>query len=204
MRRSQAGTPVRKYGVDYALSAAWIGATPYWLAAKFAEPEIMRLLADAKADTRRAMPDGTTPLMATLMGSVGQGDRRERFQTEVQMAVAAPLDAEATVTAATLAIELGADLNATTGTGDTALHLAATRALNPGHQASGGRRRRARHQEQTRADAARGGRRPPRSRRFRRRHGRRRCRPDESDRGVAPRPWGQRVIVSFARRGGPL
>ena len=28
--------------------------------------------------------------MATLMGSVGQGDRRERFQTEVQMAVAAP------------------------------------------------------------------------------------------------------------------
>jgi uncharacterized protein len=126
-----AGTPVRKYGVDYALSAAWIGATPFWLAAKFAEPEIMRLLADAKADTRRAIPNGTTPLMATLMGSAGQGDRRERFQTEVQMAVAAPIDAEATLTAVTLAIELGADLNATTGTGDTALHLAATRALTP-------------------------------------------------------------------------
>ena len=55
----KAGTPVRKYGVDYALSAAWIGATPYWLAAKFAEPEIMRLLAEGRADTRRAMPDGT-------------------------------------------------------------------------------------------------------------------------------------------------
>ena len=127
----EAGTPVRKYGVDYALSAAWIGATPYWLAAKFAESEIMRLLAEAKVDTRRAIANGTTPLMATLMGSAGQGDRRERFQTEVQMAVAAPLDAEATLAAATLAIELGADLDATTSTGDTALHLAATRALTP-------------------------------------------------------------------------
>jgi len=126
----KAGTPVRKYGVDYALSAAWIGATPYWLAAKFAEPEIMRLLGEARADTRRAMPDGTTPLMATLMGSIGQGDRRERFQTEVQMAIAAPLEAEATIKAAATAIELGADLNATTKSGDTALHLAATRGVN--------------------------------------------------------------------------
>jgi ankyrin repeat protein len=127
----KAGTPVRKYGVDYALSAAWIGATPYWLAAKFAEPEIMRLLAESRADTRRAMPDGTTPLMAALMAGVGQGDRRERFQTEVQTAVAAPQDAEATMKTVTSAIALGAELNATTTAGDTALHLAATRGLNP-------------------------------------------------------------------------
>jgi ankyrin repeat protein len=125
-----AGTPVRKYGVDYALSAAWIGSTPYWLASKFAEPEIMRLLARSGADTRRAIPDGTTPLMATLTGSIGLGDRRERFQTEAQTAVAAPLEVEATVKAATAAIELGSDLNATTKAGDTALHLAATRGVN--------------------------------------------------------------------------
>ena len=129
--RLEAGTPVRKYGVDYALSAAWIGATPYWLAAKFAEPEIMRLLAESGADTRRAMPDGTTPLMAALTGSIGVGDRRERFQTEAQAAVAAPREAEATLKAATAAIELGADLDATTKSGDTALHLAATRGANP-------------------------------------------------------------------------
>jgi ankyrin repeat protein len=121
---------VRKYGVDYALSAAWIGSTPYWLAAKFAEPEIMRVLAQGGADTRRAMPDGTTPLMATMMGSIGLGDRRERFQTEAQTAVAAPLEAEATVKAATAAIALGSDLDATTKAGDTALHLAATRGAN--------------------------------------------------------------------------
>ena len=129
--RLEAGTPVRKYGVDYALSAAWIGATPYWLAAKFGEPEIMRVLAEAKADTRRAIPDGTTPLMATLMGSLGLGDRRERFQTEVQVAAAAPTQEAVTVKAATLALELGADVNATNNTGDTALHVAVARGVIP-------------------------------------------------------------------------
>lgn len=126
-----AGTPVRKYGVDYALSAAWIGATPYWLAAKFAESEIMRSLAAAKADTRRPIPDGTTPLMATLMSTPAQGDRRERFRTEVQMAAAAPTQDAETLAAATTAMELGADVRAASNTGDTALHLAATRGALP-------------------------------------------------------------------------
>jgi ankyrin repeat protein len=125
--RLESGTPVRKYGVDYALSAAWIGATPYWLAAKFAETEIMRLLAEARADTRRTLPDGTTPLMAALMDGQGQGDRRERFQTEAQVAAGAPTQEAATVGAVTLALELGANVGATTTNGDTALHLAATR-----------------------------------------------------------------------------
>lgn len=126
-----AGTPVRKYGVDYALNAAWIGATPYWLAAKFAESEIMRSLAAAKADTRRPIPDGTTPLMATLMRSPAQGDRRERFRTEVQMAAAAPTQDAETLAAATTAMELGADVRAASHTGDTALHMAATRGALP-------------------------------------------------------------------------
>jgi ankyrin repeat protein len=129
--RLQSGTPVRKYGVDYALSAAWIGATPYWLAAKFAEPEIMRLLAEVKANTRLPISDGTTPLMAALMDGQGQGDRRERFQTEVQVAAAAPMQEAATVKAVSLALELGADVDAATATGDTALHLAATRGQLP-------------------------------------------------------------------------
>lgn len=126
------GTPVRKYGVDYALSAAWIGATPYWLAAKFAEPEIMRRLAEAHADTRSAIADGTTPLIAALTGPppLSQGDRRDRFQTELQMAIHAPIEADDTVKAVTAAIELGADINATNRSGDTALHVAATRGLD--------------------------------------------------------------------------
>jgi ankyrin len=127
----EAGTPVRKYGVDYALSAAWIGATPYWLAAKFAEPEIMRALAAAKANTSQALGDGTTPLMVSLVGGVAQGDRRERFQTEVQVAAAAPTQEAETIAVATTALELGANVNAANGVGDTALHTAAARGLLP-------------------------------------------------------------------------
>jgi ankyrin repeat protein len=126
-----AGTPVRKYGLDYALSAAWIGATPYWLAAKFAEPEIMRALAAAHADTRAAIKDGTTPLMAALMTPQGTADRRERFQTEAQIAAAtAAADDKPTYELVALALKLGVDVNATTATGDTALHMAAGRGLS--------------------------------------------------------------------------
>ena len=80
-------TPFRRLSpLDLSFHPAWIGATPYWLAAKFAELDIMRVLAAARADTRSGIEDGTTPLMATLMAGQGQGDRRECFQTEVQIA----------------------------------------------------------------------------------------------------------------------
>ena len=74
-------------GVRAALAGA--STTPYWLAAKFAEPEIMRALAAAHADTRLTIKDGTTPLMAALMTPQGPADRRERFKTEAQIAAAA-------------------------------------------------------------------------------------------------------------------
>jgi hypothetical protein len=45
------GTPVRKYSnQEYEFNVAWKGATPFWLAAKFAEVEIMRALAAKGAD----------------------------------------------------------------------------------------------------------------------------------------------------------
>lgn len=125
--RLTAGTPVRKYGVDYALSSVWIGATPYWLAAKFAEHDIMKALAAAGADTRLPLHDGTTPLMAALQAGQGQGDRRDRFQTDAQIAAAAREETTLTPATALLAIELGADVNAANRGGDTALHVAAAR-----------------------------------------------------------------------------
>ena len=65
------GTPVRRNSQDFELPKTLIGATPYALAAKFLEPEIMRALAAATADTRRPMTDGATPLMAAAgMGIV--------------------------------------------------------------------------------------------------------------------------------------
>ncbi|MEE2637880.1 MAG: ankyrin repeat domain-containing protein, partial [Acidobacteriota bacterium] len=58
------GTPVRRWSHDFALMERWVGATPYWLAAKFLEPEMMQLLAASGANTQLASRDGTTPLMA--------------------------------------------------------------------------------------------------------------------------------------------
>jgi ankyrin repeat protein len=124
------GTAVRKYSEDFAFSSAWVGATPYWLASRFAEPAIMRTLATAGADTRLASADGTTPLMTALMTPLGQGDRRDRFQTEAEIAQKpAGEDAAVALRTVRLALELGADVNGVTETGDTAMHLAAARSL---------------------------------------------------------------------------
>src|SRR5207244_3348887 len=50
------GTPVRKYSQDYEFNAEWKGATPFWLAAKFAEIDIMRALAAGGADPNKYSP----------------------------------------------------------------------------------------------------------------------------------------------------
>ena len=75
--RMTKGTPVRRNSEDFELPATLIGATPYFLAAKFVEADIMRALAAGGADTRLSMKSGETPLMAAAgMGASPQTDRR--------------------------------------------------------------------------------------------------------------------------------
>ena len=73
------GMPVRRTSQDFELPKTLIGATPYLLAAKFLEADIMRALAAGGADTRLPMNDGATPLLAAAgMGIVApaQDERR--------------------------------------------------------------------------------------------------------------------------------
>jgi ankyrin repeat protein len=120
--RMTKGTPVRRNSEDFELPATLIGATPYFLAAKFLEPGIMRALASGGADTRLAMKSGETPLMAAAgMGASAQTDRRGlsvldggRIEDESRVA-----DCVAG------AIAHGADVNAVNQSGDTAVHAAA-------------------------------------------------------------------------------
>ena len=63
-RRLTKGTPVWRDNVELHLRDELAGATPFFLAAKFIEVEMMRALAAAGADTNVALNDGTTPLMA--------------------------------------------------------------------------------------------------------------------------------------------
>jgi ankyrin repeat protein len=81
----------------------------------------MRDLASAGADTRLATTNGTTPLMAAIAP-----DRRSLALRGVRTRKAASPALEAVE----LALQLGADLNATNGDGDTALHFAAVKGSN--------------------------------------------------------------------------
>lgn len=115
------GTPVRRFEYDLVLPQSLAGATPFLVAAHFAEADIMRDLASAGADTKLATRNGTTPLMAAIVP-----DRRSLALRGIRTRKGSnPLNE-----AVQLALQLGGDVNATNDNGDTALHIAASKGAN--------------------------------------------------------------------------
>ena len=109
------GTPIRRSNTDFNLPNPLIGATPYLLAAKFAEAEIMRTLAAGGADVKATLPNGSTALML----AAGLGSARNRRAVpivEPESHILKGIEA---------AVGSGADVNEVNAAGDTALHLAA-------------------------------------------------------------------------------
>jgi ankyrin repeat protein len=91
-----------------------IGGTPFLLAARTADAEYMRLLAELGADPRRANADGTTPLLvAAGIGTYAPG---EDPGTEPEV-----------LEAVKVALSLGNDINAVDRNGDTVMHGAASK-----------------------------------------------------------------------------
>lgn len=113
----------------WVLPSYFVGGTPYLLAAKFAEVEIMRILHAHGADPYLAAKDGTTPLMmaAGARWSNREYDRRNRA-VPIELAQAMQADERPNLAAAALALELGSDVNAQNEAGETALHAAAYKA----------------------------------------------------------------------------
>jgi ankyrin repeat protein len=118
------GTPVRRLSQDFELPRTLIGATPYLLAAKHLEVNMMLVLAAAAdADLRLGMQDGTTPLMAAAgIGVDPNADRRGLTVFDGGK----PADEGLVVETVTAALNLGGDINAVNRGGDTALHGAAS------------------------------------------------------------------------------
>ena len=97
------GSPGRRNSPDYVLEHDVVGATPFWLAAHFAEPAIMQALADHGAELQMVMEDGTTPLMAAVAA---------RRRTEPGLAANPAEDERLVLEAARTAMDAGVDVNA--------------------------------------------------------------------------------------------
>jgi ankyrin repeat protein len=121
------GTPVRRNSQDFELPKTLIGATPFALAAKFLEPDMMRALAAGGADTRR-LKDGATPLLAAAgMGLVAPAQDEKRGTDRRGLAIldGGIVEPESRVLeTVTTALSLGNDLEAVNASGETALHIA--------------------------------------------------------------------------------
>jgi ankyrin repeat protein len=121
-------TPSRRASADWSISPALIGATPFWLAARFSQPGVMRLLLERGADpffvhevhyvtaAGSYGAAGTDERTTTLMAAVGMGGRRMRAFVRAD-----PAELEAlTLEAVQLVVALGVDINATDLQGRTA------------------------------------------------------------------------------------
>ena len=149
----RSSTPVRRDAVDFYLHPSYVGATPFWLAARFNAPDIMRLLLDRGADPllahhptywpgslsireeRVQVREGATTALMAAAGLGGRDplvtvDRLSRIAESAPVLSTRrepdPAAREATMLdAVRLAAAQGIDVNAANGEGNTALHGAA-------------------------------------------------------------------------------
>ena len=120
-------TPTRRASRDHHYPPPFVGASPFWLAARFARIDLMRMLAANGADPHFVhevdyIVDGRmqwqTERTTALMAAFGMAGRRARPWVPYSGAPTAELR---TLEAVMLAVELGIDVNAVDATGRTVL-----------------------------------------------------------------------------------
>ena len=124
-------TPTRRSSRDFNFPPELIGATPFWLAARFTEPEVMRLLEKHGADPlfvlrSERMVEGRgvaweqrKEATTAVMAAAGMGGGGSPW-TEIERSQREKLALEAVK----IAVELGVDVNAKSVNGSTALDSA--------------------------------------------------------------------------------
>jgi ankyrin repeat protein len=131
-------TKVTRNGQVLMLGEHLLGATPLALAAKFAEVDIMAVLAGAGGDPILPLKNGWTPVMLAAGASwrYGVWDRRDRAIAKHPVFRAEHFDGAAALAAVTLAAELGVAVDADVvaavdADGNTALHHAVDKGFDP-------------------------------------------------------------------------
>ena len=132
------GTSTRRDSFDFYFDDTFVGATPFWLAARFNQPNVMRILADNGADPGfqlhveywgdgnrelgwpRVVEGSTTAIMAAVGMPNGQGFPFEQPRNRERM------EAQALETVK-VALELGVDPNGANAEGRTAMDAAGDR-----------------------------------------------------------------------------
>lgn len=125
----KAWTPTRRASDDYHFMPALVGASPFWLAARFTQPGVMRLLAKHGADPK---------VMHESNYVQGEGYQRRQEKTTAAMAALGmgggtpwvPVGREErealTLETVSLALDFGIDPNVVNANGRTALDAAKT------------------------------------------------------------------------------
>lgn len=122
------GSPVRRFGSQWALPTPFVGATPLVVAAAYLETAVMRALLAAGATAEVRLPDGTSAL------HIATGDVIEKEARPSDLAKWNIVDSDApqvprpeadVLEAVRLLLDAGADVAHASGSGDTALHAAA-------------------------------------------------------------------------------
>ena len=123
------GSPVRRFGSQWALPTTLQGATPLIVAAAYVEPDIMRALLAAGARADAALADGTSALLVAAGTPVEKEARPSdlvRWNIVDSDTPVVPRAEPDVLTAVTLLLDAGANVNdVSLATGDTALHGAA-------------------------------------------------------------------------------
>lgn len=115
------GTPGRRFSADFSIRHQAVGANAFWLAARYGELEILRMLAARGADPHVSPANRWSALKAAMgVGQISQEDRRNRVDAPNPMD---RIDQERlTLDLARTVLDLRVDVNQADDRGNTALH----------------------------------------------------------------------------------
>lgn len=118
------GSPVRRFGSQWALSSPFTGGTPLIVAAAYLEPAVMRALIEGGANPNASLPDGTTALHLVAGAPIEKETRPSdlvRFNVIDNDTPEVPRVEKDALEAIELLVSSGANVNAMNKDGRTAL-----------------------------------------------------------------------------------